>query len=101
MGMPIVCTRLALSGTKGKAPVQVCRSPAEWAESLANLWESRTARQELGASARMWVSEHHTWEAVAQTAEQGIRQTMERQKADGSNDRLVEVKMRQKTLKMP
>jgi glycosyltransferase involved in cell wall biosynthesis len=94
MGMPIVCTRVALSGTKGKAPVQVCRSPAEWAESLANLWESRTARQELGASARMWVSEHHTWEAVAQTAEQGIRQTMERQKADGSNDRLVEVKMR-------
>jgi glycosyltransferase involved in cell wall biosynthesis len=78
MAMPIVCTRLALSGTKGQPPVQVCRSPAEWAESLAGLWSNPGARQGLGAAARQWVTENHTWEAIAHTAEQGIRQSMER-----------------------
>jgi len=78
LGLPIVCTRWALSGTKGKAAVQVCRSPADWAESLARLWASPTARKELGSAARQWVTEHHTWDAAAATAELGIRQTMER-----------------------
>ncbi len=78
LGMPIVCTRWALSGTKGKAAVQVCRSPADWAESLAHLWASPTARKESGSAARRWVTEHHTWQAAAEAAELGIRQTMER-----------------------
>jgi glycosyltransferase involved in cell wall biosynthesis len=78
LGMPIVCTQWALSGTKGKAAVQVCRSPREWAESLARLWSNPIARQALGAAARQWVTEHHTWEAVAHTAELGIQQTLER-----------------------
>jgi glycosyltransferase involved in cell wall biosynthesis len=78
LGMPIVCTRWTLSGIKGKAAVQVCRSAADWAESLARLWASPTARKELGSAARRWVTEHHTWDAAAQTAELGIRQSMER-----------------------
>jgi polysaccharide biosynthesis protein PslH len=78
MGMPIACTQWALSGTKGKASVQVCRSAEDWAESLARLWASETARQELGEAARKWVTEHHTWDAAALTAELGIQQTLER-----------------------
>jgi glycosyltransferase involved in cell wall biosynthesis len=78
MGLPIVCTRKALSGTKGKAAVQLCRSSSEWAESLARLWESPTERKELGAAAREWVTEHHTWEAVAETAEAAIQHTLKR-----------------------
>ena len=78
LGMPIACTRWALSGTKGKAAVKVCRSAHEWAETLARLWVNETARQELGEAARKWVTEHHTWEAAAQTAELGIQQTLER-----------------------
>ena len=78
LGMPIVCTRWSLSGTKGRPAVQVCRSARDWAESLARLWASRQARQELGAAARHWVTEHHTWDAVAQSAELGILRSMER-----------------------
>jgi glycosyltransferase involved in cell wall biosynthesis len=78
LGMPIACTRWALSGTKGKAAVQVCRSAHEWAESLARLWATEAARRELGEAARKWVTEHHTWDAAAQTAEQSIQQTLER-----------------------
>jgi polysaccharide biosynthesis protein PslH len=80
LGMPIVCTRWALSGTKGQPAVQVCRSAAEWAESLARLWSSPVARQELGAAARLWVTTHHTWHAAALTAEAGIQRTMRRDK---------------------
>jgi glycosyltransferase involved in cell wall biosynthesis len=76
LGMPIACTQWALSGTRGKAAVQVCRSPVEWAESLARVWENLEARKELGAAARKWVIEHHTWEAAAHTAEQGIEKSM-------------------------
>jgi polysaccharide biosynthesis protein PslH len=84
LGMPIVCTQWALSGTKGKAAVRVCRSPAEWAQSLASLWANPPARQDLGAAARRWVTEHHTWEAAAHTAELGIQQTLERGKTGAS-----------------
>lgn len=78
LGMPIVCTSRALSGTKGTAAVRVCRSAAQWAESLAQLWSSPAARQELGSAARQWVTEHHTWEAAAKSAELGLLETLER-----------------------
>jgi glycosyltransferase involved in cell wall biosynthesis len=77
LGMPIVCTQRALSGTKGQAAAQVCHSPATWAESLAQLWTNPTARRDLGSAARRWVTEHHTWAAVARVAEMGIQSTME------------------------
>ena len=51
LGMPIVCTRWALLGTKGKPAVRACRlGAAEWAEALAGLWNDPTAR--CGNSAR-------------------------------------------------
>ena len=72
MGMPIVCTRWALSGTKGKPAVKVARNASEWANALAQLWSSAAARHGLGTSARQWALTHHTWDAAARTAEEGI-----------------------------
>lgn len=77
LGMPIVGTRRALSGTKGQAAVRVCHSPADWAFALARLWQSSQERQELGASARHWVTRHHTWAAAAETAELGLLRSIE------------------------
>src|SRR5262249_17261108 len=37
LGMSIVCTRRALSGTKGKPAVRVAGRPAEWARGLAGV----------------------------------------------------------------
>jgi glycosyltransferase involved in cell wall biosynthesis len=76
LGMPIVCTRWALSGTKGVPAVQVCHSPGEWAGALAKLWADADTRRELGAAARRWVTTHHTWDSAAATAEAGIRQML-------------------------
>jgi polysaccharide biosynthesis protein PslH len=78
LGMPIACTRWALSGTKGKPAVRVCKASGEWAEALAGLWADAAARRELGAAARRWVTTHHTWDAAAATAEAGIMQTLSR-----------------------
>jgi glycosyltransferase involved in cell wall biosynthesis len=76
LGLPIVCTRWALSGTKGRPAVRVCRSAAEWADALARLWGDPAARRELGAAARRWVTTHHTWDAAARVAEAGIVRTL-------------------------
>lgn len=76
LGMPIACTRWALSGTKGRPAVRVCRTASDWAGSLATLWTDATARRELGAAARRWVTTHHTWGAAAATAEAGILRTL-------------------------
>jgi glycosyltransferase involved in cell wall biosynthesis len=72
LGMPIVCTRKALSGTKGNPSVRVAHSPAEWGTALTNLWADDAARRSLGAEARQWVLEHHTWDAAARVAEAGL-----------------------------
>jgi glycosyltransferase involved in cell wall biosynthesis len=73
LGMPVVCTRRALSGAKGKPPVRVATRPREWADALAGLWDDPVARRELGSAARRWVIEHHTWDAAARAAETGLR----------------------------
>jgi glycosyltransferase involved in cell wall biosynthesis len=78
LGMPVICTRWALTGTKGRLPARVCGAPAEWADTLAGLWSDPMGRRELGAAARKWVTTHHTWDAAARTAEAGIRKTLDR-----------------------
>jgi glycosyltransferase involved in cell wall biosynthesis len=78
LGMPVVCTRRALSGAKGRPPVRVATRPREWAVTLAALWADPAARRALGSAARRWVVEHHTWDAAARAAEAGLRRTMER-----------------------
>jgi glycosyltransferase involved in cell wall biosynthesis len=76
LGMPVVCTRRALSGLKGRPAVRVASSPGEWAQALACLWADLAARRELGRAARRWVVEYHTWDAAARTAEAGILRSL-------------------------
>jgi glycosyltransferase involved in cell wall biosynthesis len=76
LGVPVVCTRRALSGLKGKPAVRVASTPAEWSRVLAGLWADAAARRELGRAARRWVVEHHTWDAAARTAEAGILRSL-------------------------
>jgi glycosyltransferase involved in cell wall biosynthesis len=78
MGMPIVGTRKALSGTRGKPAVCVAHGPRDWAAALGELWANPKARQDLGRAARRWVITHHTWDAAAQTAEEGIMKSLGR-----------------------
>jgi glycosyltransferase involved in cell wall biosynthesis len=73
MGLPIVCTRQALSGTKGQPAVRVARSPADFSRALGDLWRDASSRAALGAAARSWVLANHTWAAAAITAESAIR----------------------------
>jgi glycosyltransferase involved in cell wall biosynthesis len=80
LGMPVVCTRTALSGTKGTPAVKVAGHPRQWAGALAGLWADATARRELGTAARRWVTEHHTWDAAARTAEAGLLRILRRQR---------------------
>lgn len=77
MGMPVVCTLWALSGTRGRPPVRQVFRPQDWAAALAELWCDPTARRELGTAARRWVTEHHTWDAAARTAESGVKRAVE------------------------
>ncbi len=74
LGMPIVSTRWALSGAKGKPPVRVARDAEQWSTSLANLWSNPLTRAELGSAARRWVLTHHTWDAAARAAESALIQ---------------------------
>ena len=69
MGLPIVCTRKALSGTKGKPAVRVADRTRDWAVALNELWNNADVRSQLGRAARQWVVANHTWEAAAMTAE--------------------------------
>jgi glycosyltransferase involved in cell wall biosynthesis len=68
LGMPIVCTAKALSGTKGEPAVKVATGPREWSGMLGVLWADSAARAALGSAAREWVVANHTWEAAAETA---------------------------------
>ncbi|MFO0804942.1 MAG: glycosyltransferase family 4 protein [Gemmataceae bacterium] len=69
LGMPVVCTAKALSGTKGEAAVKVANRPREWSAMLGALWSDSAARASLGAAAREWVMANHSWDAAAATAE--------------------------------
>lgn len=78
LGMPIVCTRWAVSGTRGRPPVRLCRTPNDWATVLAELWADVETRCRLGRAARQWVTRYHTWAAAAAVAEAAIRQSLRR-----------------------
>lgn len=78
MGMPIVCSKRALSGLKGKPAVIEARTPKSWCEAITRLWKDESERKQLGTSAREWVTKHHTWAEAAADAEAGLRQSVER-----------------------
>jgi glycosyltransferase involved in cell wall biosynthesis len=84
LGMPIVCTPNALSGTKGKPGVRVAHGSQEWTDALVTLWGDPEARRTLGADAREWVTRNHTWDSAAATAEDGIQRSLQSRNRGGT-----------------
>jgi polysaccharide biosynthesis protein PslH len=78
MGKPIVTTRRGCGGLDlpPQMPLVVADSPAQWQTALRDLWANPARRADLGASARRWVIERHTWTAAADRAIAGIEQSI-------------------------
>jgi glycosyltransferase involved in cell wall biosynthesis len=68
LGMPIVCTPTAARGLKGQPPLSCATTPKEWSDAMVQLWSDAERSRALGAAARQWVLNHHTWESVAREA---------------------------------
>jgi polysaccharide biosynthesis protein PslH len=75
MGRPIVCTPRVLEGLGGRPPFPAAADAARFADELVTLWRNDLRRTSLGAAARDWVREHHTWEAAARVAAAGLQAT--------------------------
>ena len=72
LGLPIACTRVATRGLRGTPPLTVASRPEELARAIVALWSNEPRRRQLGAEARRWVLEHHTWQATAREAAAGL-----------------------------
>jgi glycosyltransferase involved in cell wall biosynthesis len=74
MARPIVCSPRACGGLyAGEGlPVIEARGGAEWARAIQTLWRDESRRRQLGAEARRWVLQHHSWDAAARSAEASL-----------------------------
>ena len=74
LGKAIVCSPQACGGLRVSEPLpfQKARGTSEWATAIQGLWTDSDKRQQLGAAARRWVLEHHTWHAAARDAVAGL-----------------------------
>lgn len=68
MGMPIACTPVATHGLRGTPPLAVGRTPEALAAAITTLWADPARRAELGAAARSWVVDQHSWSRTATDA---------------------------------
>jgi glycosyltransferase involved in cell wall biosynthesis len=77
LGKAIVGSRRACAGLLGGNPPLVCADkPAEWVRAIAALWGNADRRRTLGADARRWVVEQHTWAAAARGAVAGLERSL-------------------------
>jgi glycosyltransferase involved in cell wall biosynthesis len=72
MGRAIVGTPRAMSGLRSQVPAIVARSPKDFADGILRLWAEPATAAELGADARRWAVETHSWRAAALEAVAGI-----------------------------
>ncbi|MBM3979994.1 MAG: glycosyltransferase [Planctomycetes bacterium] len=74
MGKAVVCSPVALNGLRAPRDggATVAKSPDEWAAALGLLWTDATKRAASGELARRWVLAHHSWDAAARTAADGL-----------------------------
>jgi glycosyltransferase involved in cell wall biosynthesis len=77
MGKAIVCSPHAGNGVGAadQAPLVQARTAGQWVRALLSLWSDPERRRQLGEDARRWVVEHHTWEAAARAAIEGLERT--------------------------
>jgi glycosyltransferase involved in cell wall biosynthesis len=84
LAMPVVGTPRACNGLFGgpSPPLVQARGAGQWVRAIRALWQDADERQRLGAAARRWILEHHTWEAAAKVALAGIEQTRSQKQPD-------------------
>ena len=70
MGRPIICTPRAALDLRppGRLPLEIVKSPQEWVDGVAALWQNEQRRRELGTAARAWVQEYYSWAVPARNA---------------------------------
>jgi len=68
LGLAILATPRALGGLRGGAPVVTARRAADWVREILDLWADPERRRRVGAEARQWVLQHHTWHSTAKAA---------------------------------
>jgi glycosyltransferase involved in cell wall biosynthesis len=73
MARPIVCTPMACNGLRGTPAVIVASTVHEWTEAISGLWADAPQRQQLGARAREWVLDQHSWLRTAKDAAASVR----------------------------
>ena len=76
LAKPIVATPKALFGLRTPAPALVAATPEAFAAAVTALWREPDRGRQLGASARAWVSQTHTWQAAAAAALAGIDESV-------------------------
>lgn len=72
MGRPIVATARSMRGLRNQPPVVVAETPGDFAAAVLSLWHEADRGTLLGAAARRWVTQHHTWKAAAEAAVAGL-----------------------------
>ncbi|QVL31143.1 glycosyltransferase [Telmatocola sphagniphila] len=73
LGKAIVCTPRTVKGLAAGDSVYQESHPNRFASRVMDLWAGAQLRKDLGQAARNWVLQHHTWEACAKTAVEGLK----------------------------
>jgi glycosyltransferase involved in cell wall biosynthesis len=74
----VVCSDRTVEGLdcSVELPFLVAGRPSEWHTAILGLWSQDDTRRQLGARARQWVVDHHSWEGVARRAADAIRTSL-------------------------
>jgi glycosyltransferase involved in cell wall biosynthesis len=79
MGKAVVGTQRACNGLFGgpSPPLMQAKGVRQWVQAIRALWDDGERRKHLGASARQWVLNHHTWHAAARVVLAGLEKTLQ------------------------
>lgn len=77
LGKAIVSSRRALGGLcrSNSLPVIEAGRPADWVRKILLVWADEDRRRQLGAAARAWVLDHHSWLRAARDAAAGLQES--------------------------
>lgn len=72
LGRAIVASAVAMEGLAGTPPLLTPGTPEEWTRAIVDLMDSESWRRALGAKAREWVMQEHSWDRAAAAAAAGM-----------------------------
>jgi glycosyltransferase involved in cell wall biosynthesis len=78
MGKAVLCTPRACNGlaSDGALPFPTASRPREWVREVHSLWAAPDRLRELGAKARAWVLQHHSWSAGGRAAAASLERAL-------------------------